>query len=701
MNRGVTVYGAGSAITGSIGSGGISGVGVSVTGTAGTQGTGFGIGVSVLYGGKISDGGSGTLVTGTGGGSGGANQGVEIGGAVSGATPVSTITSTSGVSVIATSGPGASVGLYLSDAATIGSTPAVSINADSISFNDTASSITATGANTGIFIQTIAATHINLGGANAADTLGLTTAELSQLKTPALGFSDVANGDITISQPITRTSKTDLFLDAGTGGLSATASGTDLNLDGGTLFFEVGTFGMPIAGLTADTNFPQLHVNGGVNIGGNGGVTLNLAGTTYAGKAGDAFTIIKNDGGNAISGTFQNLPEGATFPWPASSLITTITYKGGSGHDVVLTLSAPGPAGTTTAVTSSMNPSDFGHSITFTATVSVNAPGTGTPTGMVSFLDGTNQIGLGTVNGSGIASISTSALTVGNHTITASYSGDSNFAASSGALSGNPQVVFTADTTTTVTSSMNPSDFGHSVTFTISVNPSGMGVPSGMVNLLEGSSTIASGTLDGNGMASLSTSALAVGNHTITASYVGDGNFNGSTGTLSNNPQMVFTADTITTVTSSSNPSTVAQGVMLTATVAPAPGGSGTPTGNVVFDFGDGAQSSPIALTGGVAQVDHSFAASGTFTVTATYSGDANFSMSSNTVSGGQVVNANGGAYASNPAPGSTLDFGGVGFVFGAPPVFPIRRTCLWISSTRVAPVFRSTRFLWQGIPVI
>ena len=136
---------------------------------------------------------------------------------------------------------------------------------------------------------------------------------------------------------------------------------------------------------------------------------------------------------------FQNLPEGATSSWPASSLITTITYKGGSGHDVALTLSAPGPAGGTTAVTSSMNPSGlrafdhvYGHG-------PCECAGNGdTDRDGGSLFDGTNQIGLGTVNGGGIASISTSALTVGNHTITASYSGDSNFAASSGALSGQP-----------------------------------------------------------------------------------------------------------------------------------------------------------------------------------------------------------------------------------------------------------------------
>ncbi len=82
-------------------------------------------------------------------------------------------------------------------------------------------------------------------------------------------------------------------------------------------------------------------------------------------------------------------------------------------------------AGTTTVVTSSVNPSVFGQSVTFTATVS----SAGTPTGTVTFLDGSTSIGTGVVS-SGLATFITSSLTVAMHTITAVYSGDSNFALS-------------------------------------------------------------------------------------------------------------------------------------------------------------------------------------------------------------------------------------------------------------------------------
>jgi serine/threonine-protein kinase len=87
---------------------------------------------------------------------------------------------------------------------------------------------------------------------------------------------------------------------------------------------------------------------------------------------------------------------------------------------------------TTTALSSSANPSVAGKKVTFTATVRVNPPGTGTPAGTVRFSDGGTLIGTATLDGSGVATITTSALAVGTHTITASYGGDQNFNASAG-----------------------------------------------------------------------------------------------------------------------------------------------------------------------------------------------------------------------------------------------------------------------------
>jgi hypothetical protein len=82
---------------------------------------------------------------------------------------------------------------------------------------------------------------------------------------------------------------------------------------------------------------------------------------------------------------------------------------------------------TTTTLTSSSNPSVFGQPVTFTATVTVSAPGMGTPTGTITFRDGATTIGTGTLNASGVATFSTSALAAGNHQIRATYGGETSF----------------------------------------------------------------------------------------------------------------------------------------------------------------------------------------------------------------------------------------------------------------------------------
>ena len=71
----------------------------------------------------------------------------------------------------------------------------------------------------------------------------------------------------------------------------------------------------------------------------------------------------------------------------------------------------------------------FGKSVTFTATVSPVAPGSGTPTGNVTFMDGATILGIGTLS-SGVATYTTSALLAGIRSITAVYGGDTNFSAS-------------------------------------------------------------------------------------------------------------------------------------------------------------------------------------------------------------------------------------------------------------------------------
>jgi hypothetical protein len=183
-------------------------------------------------------------------------------------------------------------------------------------------------------------------------------------------------------------------------------------------------------------------------------------------------------------------------------------------------------------VTSSANPSVFGQSVTFTATVTARTPGSGTPAGTATFLDGSTVLATVTLSG-GKATFTTSVFTVGSHSVIVQFTpSDGNFTASiSSALT---QSVRQDSTTTALTSSLNPSTFGSSVTFmaTVTANAPGSGIPAGSVTFKDGSKTLKVVTLDASGVASFTTSTLAVGNHTISATYSGSTNYKNSTASL-------------------------------------------------------------------------------------------------------------------------------------------------------------------------
>src|SRR5205823_2240064 len=132
---------------------------------------------------------------------------------------------------------------------------------------------------------------------------------------------------------------------------------------------------------------------------------------------------------------------------------------------------------TTTTLVSSPNPSVFGQLVTLTATVTGIA-GVPPPTGSVLFKDGAVTLGAMTLNTSATATLTTSTLAVGIHSLTAVYAGDSRFAGSASIVL--RQVVNKAATTTTLTSSPNPSVGGQAVTFTatVSIVAPGAGTPS-------------------------------------------------------------------------------------------------------------------------------------------------------------------------------------------------------------------------------
>src|ERR1019366_9380205 len=220
---------------------------------------------------------------------------------------------------------------------------------------------------------------------------------------------------------------------------------------------------------------------------------------------------------------------------PAGNLYGT-TYYGGTGFNegaTVFEFTAAPKAGTTTTLSSSANPSTVGEPVTFTATVAPAGPPA--PTGTVGFTaNGTTITGCSAVplSSSRTAACTTAALPAGTNAIVATYSGDANSSGSSGSVS---QVVNQGASTTTVTSSQNPSTFGEPVTLTATVAPAGPPAPTGTVNFTSNGVAISGCTavpLGSSLTAVCMTSTLAVGTDAIMATYSGDMNYSGSSGTL-------------------------------------------------------------------------------------------------------------------------------------------------------------------------
>jgi hypothetical protein len=287
-----------------------------------------------------------------------------------------------------------------------------------------------------------------------------------------------------------------------------------------------------------------------------------------------------------------------------------------------------GGGSTTTSVTSSPNPSVFGQAVTFTALVS---SGTGVPTGTVAFLEGAFVFASGvSLDGAGGASFMTSSLAAGPHVITANFTGTNGWSNSSGNDSGAPQAVNKSGTTVQLTSSSATAVFSQPVTFTarVTANAPGGGVPSGTVTFNDGTTVLGTGSLDSTGRAVLTRSGLAVGSHSISASYGGDSNFNGSSSAVLS--QTVNQDSTRTTLVSSADPAKVGQAVTFTATVSAGAPGTGTPSGpgSVTFLDKNTALASVALDDTGHASYTTSTLSQGTHQITARYGGTPSYASS-------------------------------------------------------------------------
>ena len=473
------------------------------------------------------------------------------------------------------------------------------------------------------------------------------------------------------------------------------------------------------------------------------------------------FLIDGSDFGSPVTLVNGSATSGGISSLSAASHTIEAVYSGGTDFATstgTLTETVA-QQGTTTSVVSSAGSSSLGQSVTFTANVATNVPGSGTPAGTVQFLiDGSDFGGPVTLVNGSASSAGISTLSAASHTIEAVYSGATDFAGSTGTL------------TQTVSPGSAPPAPG-------SVPPTGS--VSYYVGAVNPSDLIGTGTLstNSNGMttATFSTHSLPAGTYAITAVYGGDANYPGSTSNvvsqtvnpaplsitagnqtkvygqanpaltvsysgfvngdtsanLTTLPTVMTTAtttspagsypitasgavdpnytisyvagmltisqDATTTAISSSTTSTgFGQSVTLSATVTANSPGSGTPTGRVdFFDTTTGDDLGSVALSGGKAALSTASLPVGGNTIKATYSGDGNFLTSSATAG---AITINQSIIVLDPTAGGALSLSGNASIKLAGGVFVDSSSSTAISASGNAAVKASVIDVHGGV---
>jgi len=329
-------------------------------------------------------------------------------------------------------------------------------------------------------------------------------------------------------------------------------------------------------------------------------------------------TVTFMDGGTVLGTVALNSSGVATLPVTFATAGThpiTVSYPGAGFfqaansavlNEVVQTFA------TTLTLASSVNPVNVNANTVLTATITSTS---GTPTGTVTFMDGTTVLGTGTLNASGVATLNVSFSTPGNHPLTVTYPATGpSLPATSAVLN---QTVQSLGTTLGLTTSVNPVAVNANTVLTATISSSS-GTPTGTITFLDGSTVLGTAPLNASGIATLTVSFSTPGTHPLTASYPGAGGFSAATSPVVN--QVVQNFATTATLTSSINPVLISSSTVLTATItSPA----GTPTGTVTFFDGGKSIGAGTLNSSGVATLTYTFSTNGQHILTASYAGNA------------------------------------------------------------------------------
>lgn len=381
-------------------------------------------------------------------------------------------------------------------------------------------------------------------------------------------------------------------------------AGASVAFDSGSTFASLLNGTSPGNGVTG---YGQLIVSAGsISL---GGAKLDVGlGTSYTPTVGDQLIIIQNNTGTAINGTFSSLPEGAEVT--AGSSLFRISYLGtnGSGDSVVLSAVA---APSTTTLLPVQIPSNSGQPFTISAQVTGTQ---GTPTGTVEFFNGNPSSGGVVLATAPVTALSS---TTGLASATVSSLGSSSSSPALYALyiptpttftyAGSTSAPITFATTTTLVSSSPVGLIGQPITFTATVVPAtaNAGTPTGSVEFIADSKTVL-GTVPINpatGQASITTSSLGIGTHTIVAQFMANSPFQNSTS--SSLSQSISTAGVTPVLTI--EPILGRHGKVynyaLVATIEPTVEVGVIPSGSVTYFINGRASYQTVGLTNGTAVI--------------------------------------------------------------------------------------------------
>ncbi|HVR41660.1 MAG TPA: carboxypeptidase regulatory-like domain-containing protein [Thermoanaerobaculia bacterium] len=367
----------------------------------------------------------------------------------------------------------------------------------------------------------------------------------------------------------------------------------------------------------------------------NGNTTVTISGSGFGN-----LQSVEFDGSPATIVTFD--ADEITVRTPAHALGTVdVTVSTTDG-----TATAPGAYTYTNqasvTLTSSLNPSTYGQSVTFTATL--NQP---LASGTMTFYDGTTVLAVKTIVPATLGdddhpptaaqptTFTTSALTAGTHPIKAVYSGDANYgSATSNTVN---QVVNKAPRVVTLSVAPSPSTYGDTITLTATVSPT---AEASTVIFKDGATVLGTSTINGSGIATFQISTLTAGTHSLTAGTPDSANY--LAGTSNTVSHLVNKATPVFTDLSSP---TIVLGTPTTVISGNITYGSLIPTGSVTITVNAVSYSAAIAVDGSFSATVNTSTLTPTsagYAISFSYPGDSNF----NAITGSSLLTV---TYATTP----------------------------------------------------